>query len=300
VKIYKPYNERTPDRQYKRVLRHILKYGERVEETAQGVAAITCMVPPAMHFDLSNGVPLITERKIGFWRKPIAEILAFIKGARTLTELEKEGCNFWTDWATPEKCALMGLEPGDLGPASYGAAFHDFPMPDGGTFNQFLHLVTQINEYPWARTHFVTPWIPFWIGRGGHQKAVVSPCHGWIHCRVINGKLILHMIQMKADFPVGVPSNMIQYAALTLMIAQVTKLKPHKFIHSFSDAHIYTSPDKARDQVPAVKKMLRRESRKFPTLLVNPDITDLFKFTADDFGLTDYDPHPGIIVPVAV
>ncbi|MAG12401.1 thymidylate synthase [bacterium] len=297
---YRPYDERVPDEQYKRSLGYILDHGELAQETAQGVGAITYIAPPPMHFDLSNGIPLITERKIGFWKKPIAEILAFVKGKRTLTELEEEGCNFWTPWATRAKCESMGLESGDLGPGSYGAAFHDFPKQDGATFNQFQHLVTQIKEYPWARTHFVTPWIPYLIGRGGHQKAVVSPCHGWIHCRVIDKKLTLHVYQRSADFPVGVPSNMIQYAALTLMIAQVTGLKAHRFVHSFSDAHIYTSTNPEEDQVPAVREMLQRAAKRLPTLIVDPNVTDLFEFKEDDFSIMDYEPHPSMQIPVAV
>lgn len=302
----KTYDKRTPDDQYQKMLRSILDKGIRTP-SQQGVDAITLMGPNPMHFKLENGFPMITERNMNpktseflpvtVWQQAIAEICAFINGAHTQEELEKFGCFWWKSWVTPEKCAKRGLETGDLGPGSYGAAFHDFPQIDGGTFNQFKHIVEQIKEEPQLRTHFVTPWIPQYIGRGKgkQQKVVVAPCHGWIHIRVIENKLTLHMFQRSADMPVGVPSNMVQYAALTMMLAHVTDTIPHEFIHSFSDAHIYV------DQVPAVETMLSREPRRFPTITLNKNKKDLFDFRKEDFELSDYDPHPGIKgIPVAI
>ena len=288
--LYKPYSERTPDAQYQQRLATILERGVLVKDTPQGVGAITCFgeLEP-MVFDLSNGVPLITERKIGFWKKGVAEIIAFINGARNLESIESYGCNFWKDYSG--KGTMFGLEPNDLGPASYGGAFHDFPMPDGGSFNQFTHIVEQIKNYPYVRTLVVTPWIPFYIGRGpGQQKAVVSPCHGWLHFRVFGDRLSMIMNQRSADFPIGVPSNMIQYAALLLMVAQVTGLKPWKFVHSFGDAHIY------EDQVEPVRELLKREPKRLPTLSINPNVSDLFAFRIEDFEITDYDPHPPLTI----
>src|SRR6185369_5590478 len=166
------------------------------------------------------------------------------------------------------------LEEGDLGPGSYGAAFHDFPQPDGGTYNQFKNIIEQIREFPHLRTHFISPWIPFYTirGEGKQQKVVVAPCHGWIHLRVLDGKLTLHMFQRSADVPVGVPSNMVQYGALLMMIAQATGLIPYEYIHSFSDAHIYV------DQVPAVETMLAREPKVLATMKLDPSVTDFFAF----------------------
>ncbi len=291
-----PFSERKPDSQYQDRLRQILNEGVKIKNTAQEIPAITLFgTLPPMVFDLRNGAPIITERKIGFWRKPITEILCFIHGFRRLEVLEYLGCDWWSQWATKEKCEKRGLDVGDLGPGSYGAAFNDFPMPDGNGFNQFVQVVEEIKNNPHSRTIFVSPWIPYYaIPRGSAQKAVVSPCHGWVHLRVIDGRLHLHMFQRSADFPVGVPSNMVQYAALLLMLAQVTGYEPGCFHHSFSDAHIY------EDQVEAVKEMLSRSARPLPTLSINEDISDLFEFGPSHFTLTDYDPHPAIDrIPVA-
>lgn len=302
----KSVSERTPDEQYRNLLRMILEKGIRTN-TQQETDAITLMAPGSMHFKLENGFPMITERnmapkesenlKVTIWKQAIAEILAFINGARTLRQLEEYGCSWWTPWGTEEKCKKRGLETGDLGPGSYGAAFHDFPMADGGTYNQFKNIVEQIKEKPHLRTHFITPWIPQYTirGKGKQQKVVVAPCHGWIHIRIIDNKLTLHMMQRSGDVPVGVPSNMIQYAALTMAIAQATDTIPYEYIHTISDAHIYV------DQVPAVEIMLSREPKVFPTMKINSDKKDIFDFRKEDFELSDYNPHPGIkAIPVAI
>ncbi|HAO64788.1 TPA: thymidylate synthase [Candidatus Taylorbacteria bacterium] len=302
----KPYNERTVDTQYQNLLREIIEKGVRTP-SQQGVDAITLIGPKNLHFKLDNGFPLINERNMApkvsenlpvtIWQQAIGEILAFINGARTQKELEKFGCFWWRWWVTKEKCEKRGLEEGDLGPGSYGAAFHDFPTADGETYNQFKNIVEQIKEFPHLRTHFISPWIPQYTirGKGKQQKVVVAPCHGWIHIRVIENKLTLHMIQRSCDVPVGLPQNLIQYAALALAIAKVTGTEAYEYVHSFSDAHIYV------DQMPAVETMLAREPRALPTLKLVGDKKDLFDFRYQDFELSDYNPHPGIkAIPVAI
>ena len=288
--IYKSLAERKPDLQYQNQLMYILVCGERVKETPQGPGALTCfgtLVP--MVFDLSNGVPLITERKIGFWRKAVAEIIAFINGARTLDEIASYGCNFWEDYRG--KGTELGLDPDDMGPGSYGAAFHDFEKPDGGTLNQFEQVLEQIRLYPAMRTHLVTPWKPYYTARGPNRKVIVAPCHGFLHFRVINDRLHMRMDQRSADFPVGVPSNMIQYSALLLMMCQVTGYMPGNYVHSFADAHIY------ENQIESVRELVKREPRPFPILRLDPTVKNLFAFRAEHFSLEEYDPHPKISIP---
>lgn len=302
----KPVSERTPDSQYQRLLKSILERGV-VSPSQQGVDAITLIAPDPLHFKFENGFPIINERNMNpkisenlpvtIWQQAIGEILAFINGARTLKEFEKFGCFWWGPWATEEKCKKRGLETGDLGPGSYGAAFHDFPTSEGAGFNQWKHIVEQIKEEPQLRTHFVTPWIPQYVGRGKgkKQKVTIAPCHGWVHVRIIDGKLTLHMFQRSCDVPVGVPSNMVQYAALALALAHVTNTIPYEYIHSFSDAHIYVN------QMDAVKTMIEREPKTLATMKINTNKKDLFAFRKEDFELSDYNPHPGIRgIPVAI
>ncbi len=296
---YQKVHLRRPNTMYKRSLARILARGQYTKNPFQTQGTYTLLTLSPMIFKFSNGFPLITERKIGFWKKPIAELLAFIHGVRTGEGLAEWGCNWWGEqWATPEKCAQFGLEPGDLGPGSYGAAFHDFPTIDGGSFNQFENLIKQIKDYPSVRTHVISPWIPqYALGNKEQQrKVVVAPCHGWIQITIIDGKLTLRMDQRSADFPIGVPSNIIQYAALTMMIAHVTGYEPYMYIHAAHDAQIY------EDQVDFVKEIISRNTRPFPTMHLTDEgkkVTNLFDFRPDHFVLSDYNPHsaiPGIPV----
>lgn len=302
----KPYNNRTPDTQYRDLLKKILENGIRTN-TQQETDAITLMAPGPMRFRLDNGFPMITERNMApktsdllpvtVWQQAVGEIFAFINGVRTQKGLEEFGCTWWSSWVTEEKCKKRGLETGDLGPGSYGAAFHDFPTAEGEPYNQFKNIVEQIKEFPHLRTHFISPWIPQYTirGKGKQQKVVVAPCHGWIHIRILDNKLTLHMMQRSGDVPIGVPSNMAQYGALTLALAHVTGTEPYEYIHSISDAHIYVN------QIDAVKTMIEREPKAFPTMTIKTNKKDIFEFRKDDFTLTDYNPHPGIKgIPVAI
>ena len=288
--FYRSLTERTPDTQYRDRLTYILEHGALVKDTPQGVGALTCFgtLAPVV-FNLSNGVALITERKIGFWRKAIAEIIAFINGARTVDEIESYGCDFWKDYRG--KGTKFGLDPDDMGPGSYGPAFHDFEVPGGGVLNQFEQLLEQIRLYPTLRTHLVTPWKPYYTARGENRKVIVAPCHGWLHFRVIDGKLHMRMDQRSADMPIGVPSNMIQYAALLLMICRAAGYPPGNYVHSFADAHIY------ENQIEAMRGLVTREALPFPILRFDPTVRNLFDFRVEHFSLEEYDPHPAMKIP---
>lgn len=295
---YRAPAQREPDAQYRELLARILASGEPVP-TRQGPAALTLM-QQTMRFELGNGFPVITERSMkSFWRKPIGELCAFINGATSLAELAEFGCDWWGPWATPEKTAKRGLPPGQLGPGSYGGAFRHFPTADGGEFDQFAHLVEQLRELPGDRTHFVSPWIPQYQvrGRGKTPRTTIAPCHGWVHVRALASGLHLHMFQRSGDVPVGVPANMIQYAALLLMLEQLTGIAAVAYYHTISDAHIYA------DQVDSVRVMLAREARRLPTVQLTElgrKVTDIHEFRPEHFELSDYDPHPGIpAIPVS-
>lgn len=285
------------DTQYRDLLASVLKKGVTLP-SQQGVKAKMIFGNCPMRFNLNYAAPVITERDVSsFFTTPIGELFGFINGARTQKQLESFGCRWWKHWVTKEKCHKRGLETGDLGLGSYGAAFHDFPTSEGESFNQFAYLIEQIKQQPQLRTHFITPWIPQYIYRvnGRQQKVVVCPCHGWLHFRVVGKKLSLHMFQRSGDLPVGVPANLIQYAALLLAVAHVTKLQPHEYIHTISDAHIYL------DQLEAVEEMLSRPPLPLPKIkLVNPP-DDLFSFRSHHFSLVNYHPHPAIKkIPAAV
>ena len=92
----------------------------------------------------------------------------------------------------------------------------------------------------------------------------------------------------------GVPFNIASYSLLTLMIAQITDLKPGEFVHTFGDAHIY------KNHLNQVKEQLSRLPLALPTLKLNPKIKDINDYKYGDFKLENYKAHPSIKAPIAV
>jgi thymidylate synthase len=292
---YLPYAQRTPSTAYRDMLRAILDGGTRVQ-TKQGVEALA-LAGVQMRFPMAHGAAIVTERSIkGFARKAIGELCAFVNGARTLKELEAFGCDWWGPWASEEKCASRGLQTGDLGPGSYGHAFRHFTTdfdgdPEG--FDQFGALVRKLRDLPEDRTAFVSPWIP----QANHREAgvksrnTIAPCHGWVHALVFDGKLHLVHNQRSGDTPIGVPSNMVQYNALGLMLEHLTGYELVEYVHWIQYAHIYVN------QLEQVREMLAREPRALPTLRLNDAglaVSDIHDFRGEHFEIDDYEPHPPI------
>jgi thymidylate synthase len=301
VPDYLPYAERTPSTAYRELLRSVRDSGVRVQ-TKQGEDALA-LAGHCMRFPMAQGAAVITERSIkGFAGKAIGELCAFINGARTLDELAAFGCDWWGAWATAEKCQARGLEPGDLGPGSYGHAFRHFTTDldgEGPGFDQLPHLIQKLRDLPLDRTALMSPWIPNanHRERGVRSRNTIAPCHGWVHALVFNDKLHLVHNQRSGDTPIGVPSNMVQYNALGLMLEQLTGYELVEYVHWIQYAHIYTN------QLPHVEEMLAREPRALPTLRLTEAgrrVSDIHDFRAEHFALSDYEPHPSIPgIPVA-
>ncbi|MGB2712423.1 MAG: thymidylate synthase [Conexibacter sp.] len=293
---YLPFEARRINSEYQNMLRTIRETGTRVR-TKQGVDALA-VAGVQMRFPMAHGAAVITERSIaGFVPKAIGELCAFINGARTLDELAAFGCDWWGAWATEEKCRARDLEPGDLGPGSYGHAFHDFTTDLDGEaadgFDQFAHLVEKLRDLPDDRTAVVSPWIPQANRRAAGVKSrnTIAPCHGWVHALVFDGKLHLVHNQRSGDTPIGVPSNMVQYNALGLMLEQLTGCELVEYVHWIQYAHIYVN------QLDHVDTLLAREPRRLPTLRLTAAgqrIDDIHDFRSEHFELADYDPHPAI------
>jgi thymidylate synthase len=231
-----------------------------------------------MRFDLAEGFPLVTTKKIHL-KSVIHELLWFLAGDTNIAYLKQHGVRIWDEWAD---------EKGDLGPV-YGAEWRTWPTPDGGSIDQIKSVVDAIERNPDSRRLIVTAWNPADVDR-----QALPPCHTLFQFYVVDGKLSCQMYQRSGDVFLGVPFNIASYALLTMMMAQVTGLKPGDFVHTFGDVHLYVNHlDQAREQ-------LARTPRALPRMKLNPDVTSIFDFTYEDFVLEGYDPHPHIKAAVAV
>lgn len=285
-----PFEDRVIDTQYRDLLAKIMDDGEKITNPWHGEEC-RVLYGQQMRFDISNGMPVITERDMSgpLFGGALGEHIAFLNGARTHKELSLYGCKWWSRWVTKEKCAVFRLKEGDLGHGSYGVAWTKFPTPDGGTFNQIDGVIKQMRDFPFAFGHRITNWMPSevlgWADR--KRSTVVAPCHGDVSffINVEKGELTLLHDQRSADVPVGLTFNMIQYTALGMMVAQVLGYNFTKLIYNIRNAHIY------EQQYESVKELLSREPRFLPAMTLDPDVKDIFSFRPEHFGLEDYHPH---------
>lgn len=231
-----------------------------------------------MRFNLTDGFPCLTTKKLHL-RSIIHELLWFISGDTNIKYLKDNGVRIWDDWAD---------ENGDLGPV-YGFQWRSWPTASGASIDQIQNLVDQIKNNPDSRRLLVSAWNVEFV-----DQMALPPCHTLFQFYVADGKLSLQLYQRSADVFLGVPFNIASYALLLQMMAQVTGLVAHEFIHTFGDAHIYSN------HFEQVELQSSRDIRPLPKMKINPDVKSIFDFKIEDFELVDYDPHPHIKGVVAV
>ena len=263
-------------RQYLDLMRQILEHGARKNDrTGTGTLSI---FGPQMRFDLSQRFPLLTTKKVHL-KSIIHELIWFLKGETNTKYLKENGVTIWDEWADAS---------GDLGPV-YGYQWRSWPAADGRHIDQVSQVIEQIRKAPDSRRMIVSAW-----NVGDLDKMALMPCHAFFQFYVANGRLSCQLYQRSADFFLGVPFNIASYSLLTLMVAQVTGLKPGEFVHTFGDTHLYLNHlEQAREQ-------LSREPRPLPVMKLNRAVKDVFGFKYEDFTLEGYDPHPAIKAPIAV
>lgn len=273
-------------KQYHDLLKHVLEHGaQKGDRTGTGTKSVFGY---QMRFDLSEGFPMVTTKKLHL-KSIIYELLWFLKGDTNIEYLKENGVRIWNEWAD---------ENGDLGPV-YG---HQWRNWNSEEIDQIKEIIDTLKTNPNSRRMLVSAWNPSVLPdtsvsfseNVANGKAALPPCHAFFQFYVANGKLSCQLYQRSADIFLGVPFNIASYALLTMMMAQVCGYEPGDFVHTFGDAHIYSN------HMEQVELQLSREPRALPTMKLNPDITDIFSFTFEDFTLENYDPYPGIKAKVAV
>lgn len=263
-------------RQYLDLLEYILTNGiQKGDRTGTGTLSVFGY---QMRFDLQAGFPLLTTKKLHL-KSIIYELLWFLQGDTNVRYLQDHGVRIWNEWAD---------ENGELGPV-YGAQWRKWRTAEGTTVDQISQVIDKIKNEPDSRRLVVSAWNP-----GEIENMALPPCHLLFQFYIAQGKLSCQLYQRSADVFLGVPFNIVSYALLTMMVAQVCSLQPGEFVHTFGDVHLYANHyDQARLQ-------LTRQPYPLPRLKINPQVRSIFDFKFEDFELVDYVSHPHIKAEVAV
>jgi thymidylate synthase len=263
-------------KQYLDMLTHVLDYGvKREDRTGTGTLSVFGY---QMRFDLSQGFPLVTTKRIHL-RSVIIELLWFLRGDTNIKYLHEHNVTIWDEWADVN---------GDLGPV-YGFQWRSWPNPDGTKIDQISNVLQQIKQNPSSRRHMVVAYNPSWV-----DQMALPPCHAMFQFYVADGKLSCQLYQRSADIFLGVPFNIASYALLTHMVAEQTDLQAGDFIWTGGDTHLYLN------HIEQARLQLSRDPYPLPQLEIKRKPTSLFQYQYEDFEIKDYTYHPAIKAPIAI
>jgi thymidylate synthase len=231
-----------------------------------------------MRFDLRQGFPLITTKKIHI-QSVVHELLWFLQGNTNIGYLHEHDVSIWDEWADND---------GNLGPI-YGYQWRSWPTSDGQHIDQISRIIDQIKNEPDSRRIIVSAW-----NVADLDKMALTPCHTLFQFYIANGRLSCQLYQRSCDIFLGVPFNIASYALLTHMIAQQCNLQIGEFIWTGGDVHAY------KNHIQQIQQQLTRKPRTLPILTFVRKPESIFDYRFEDFIITNYDPHPTIKAPIAV
>ena len=272
--------------QYLDLLKHIKERGTaKNDRTGTGTKSVFGY---QMRFDLNDGFPLLTTKKIHF-KSVVYELLWFLKGDTNIKYLTDNGIRIWNEWAD---------DKGDLGPI-YGKQWRNW---NNEGIDQIKLAIDTLKKNPDSRRVLISAWNPSVLPDSklnftenvANNKAALPPCHAFFQFYVSNDQLSCQLYQRSADVFLGVPFNIASYALLTMMIANVCNYKLGEFIHTFGDVHIYLN------HMDQINEQLTRKPKPLPKITINSEVTNIFDYKYSDFDLIGYDPHPLIKGKVAV
>ncbi|NTU46024.1 thymidylate synthase [Candidatus Roizmanbacteria bacterium] len=297
-----------PEYQYLNLLQEVLDNGVKKIDRGTDVVLYS-LFGKQTRYDLSQGFPLLTTKKV-YWKGVLHELYWFMSGQSNIKYLVDHNVHIWDDYPynmykkladggkAPElskeefvqrikEDAAFAKKYGNL-QRIYGELWRRWPTRSGRTIDQLKWIIQELKDDPDAKNLIVTSWNPEYLyTMASYEDACRFPiCHNMYQISNRNGKLSLQLYQRSADLFLGVPFNIASYALLTIILARVTGLEPGEFIHTFGDVHIY------ENHIDQVKEQLKREPKPFPTLRLDPAVTDIDSFLPEHAILENYDPHP--------
>ena len=275
--------------QYLDLLQNILDNGE-VKEDRTGTGTRS-FFGHQMRFDLSQGFPILTTKKI-FFKGVVHELLWFLNGSTNNNDLKNEGVHIWDEWET---------EIGDLGPI-YGYQWRSWPTTNGEQIDQIDKVIDQIKHNPDSRRIIVSAWNVADLPdetispqeNVTNKKMALAPCHALFQFFVSGGKLSCQLYQRSCDTFLGLGFNIASYSLLTSMIAQQCDLKIGEFIWTGGDVHLYLN------HLEQAQQQLSRKPYPLPKLKIKTKPNSIFDYRFEDFELINYQSHPHIPAPISI
>src|SRR3989338_377298 len=309
-------SKKHPEYQYLDLMQELLDSGDRQEDAQTGDVTYS-LFGKQMRYDLSEGLPLLTTKKV-FWKGVLHELYWFMSGQTNIKYLVDNGVHIWDDyplriyndrrekewWPKLTKEAFIknitedaeyAKLHGEL-PRIYGEQWRKWPRKDGGGVDQLQWVVDEVKNDPHCHNAIVNSWNPEYLyGMAKPGEACRFPiCHNMYQVNIKNGKLCLQLYQRSADIFLGVPFNIASYALLTIVLAKITGYEPGEFVHTFGDVHIY---ENHREQA---KEQIARTPLPFPTVTISDEVTSLDNFRPEHVTLNNYESHPPIKAEMAV
>jgi thymidylate synthase len=262
--------------EYLKLLAEILKNGR--SKPTRGIHDINAIFGYQLKFDLRQGFPLLTTKKMPF-KILMHELLWFISGSSNIQYLHDHNIHYWDEFADKDL---------NLGPV-YGVQWRHWKDYDGGETDQLEWAIDQIKKNPYSKAILVSAWNVSEL-----EEMRLPPCHTMFQFDVTKGKLRLHLYQRSSDVFLGLPFNIAQYALLLEMVAKVTNLEARELIVSIGSAHLY------KNHLEQAKEQVIRKPFAFPTLKIMGNPKSIDDFSEDNFELTNYEAHPHIKAPLVI
>ena len=284
-------------KQYLDILSNVMNNGiDRPDRTGTGTRSLFGL---QFRHNLQNGFPCLTTKKI-LWKSAIGEILWWIEGSndeRRLAEIIhqqprselEDKKTVWTANSKADYWIDKSNFEGDCG-RIYGVQVRHWQNRNGVETDQLLNVIDGLKKDPYGRRHLITSWNP-----GELDEMALPPCHYNVQFYVDTNNNLSSLLTMRSlDLFLGMPFDIIMYATLTHIIAQVCGFGVGELIINSADTHIY------HNHFDAVNEQLTREPKELPKLIINSDIENIEDFKISDFSLEDYNPYPTIKAPMAV
>lgn len=313
-------------KQYLDFLQHILDNGQdKSDRTGVGTRSVFGY---QMRFDLSEGFPLLTTKKVPFGLIK-SELLWFLKGDTNIRYLLENNNHIWDEWAFKrwvESDAYQGQDMTDFGLRAdanpefkkiyqevkqefcqrvledddfakefgelgnvYGKQWRHWETREGDAIDQIANIIDQLKHNPGSRRIILSAWNPEDV-----PDMALPPCHTMSQFYVQDGKLSCQLYQRSGDAFLGVPFNIASYALLTHLLAREAGLEVGDYVHTFGDAHIYNN------HFDQVNEQLSRQPLDLPTLEIGGEGKSIFDLEKDDIKVKGYKAHDAIKAPVAV